>query len=910
MDPHGRIVYANEAACRSLGQSREELLSLTIPDIDPLYSKETWESFWGEVKVRGSMTFESEHHTKQGRVFPVEVTANYLEFDGKEYSFAFARDITERKRAEETIPQDEEKYRSLLANIPAIVWTADAQGVPIFISTNRESMTGYSHEELCNSLLWQEIVHPEDVQKVVAAYAAFVAGGAHFDVESRFRRKDGQWMWLHSRAITTYVKDGRRLVDGIHSDITERKQAEEAIRESEEKYRSLVSNIPDVAWTVDAHQHITFISPNIERMTGYTMDEVYAQGGRLYLDSVHPDDFQKVREGIEALFASDQPFDIECRLRHKNGKWIWAHDRALKTYEKDGIRCADGLLSDISERKRAEMENSRLALVVNSSDDAILSLTREGLIDTWNAGAERMYGYTTEEIKEKHVSILIPWDRRPVLAAHEEILLRGEAVVHYDGENQRKDGTKLQVSLTLSPIKDAAGVVTGVSVTTRDITERKQAEEETRRAKEAAEAANRAKSQFLANMSHEIRTPMNGVIGMAGLLLDTELTPEQRQYAEIIRDCGEALLAVIIDILDFSKIEARKLTLETNDFDLHTVLESAAAVLAIKAFEKGLELICEMESGTPRLLRGDPGRVRQVLVNLLGNAVKFTPQGEVAIRVGIEAEEERMATLRFTVSDTGIGFRQDRAAALFEPFVQEDGSSTRRYGGTGLGLAISKQLVEMMGGRIGVESGKAEGSTFWFTAVFEKQPPPSAHVTDLPPSLRGAKVLVVEDNATNRSLVCRLLSSWGCRPEGSADGNSALAILRLAAQGVDPFQIALLDMSLPGMDGEELGRRIVADPQLKDTALVLMTGCGRRSDWACLQARGLAGHVSKPIWEHSLREALLPLGAKGDGTVFPAKQVVQSPSVVRGSGQARMLVAEDNALNLETRGGTSGEAKR
>jgi len=554
-------------------------------------------------------------------------------------------------------------------------------------------------------------------------------------------------------------------------------------------------------------------------------------------------------------------------------------------------------------RLRLESEaalEQRLQYVVRATNDAIWEM--DLATDRVWCGEQfyTIFGYASGEVElttEWWSSQIHAEDRARVLGSIQSVIEGGGSLWSSEYRHRRGDNSYAYVYDRGYVVRDDAGKALRLTGALMDLSDRKRKEKELEAAKEAAEAANLAKSQFLANMSHEIRTPMNGVIGMAGLLLDTELTPEQERYAEVVRTSGEALLSVINDILDFSKIEARKLSLEVTDFDLHTVLEYAAALLATKACEKGLELTCELEPGTPWRLRGDAGRVRQVLVNLLGNAVKFTGQGEVAVRVRLDRENERNATLRFAVSDTGIGFPQGRASTLFAPFVQGDGSVTRRYGGTGLGLAISKQLVEMMGGQIGAESEEGKGSTFWFTAVLEKQPRPATAEACVPPNLRDAKVLVVDDNATNRSLVSRLMNAWGCRIEEAADRDSALAILRQAAQRAAPFRIALLDMGLPGMNGEELGRQIAADPQFKQTALVLMTDFGQEGDWARLQALGFAGYVPKPIFENRLREALLHLGASAD-RVAPAIETVRLHSPVdRGNGHARILVVEDNLTN-------------
>ena len=666
-------------------------------------------------------------------------------------------------------------------------------------------------------------------------------------------------------------------------------------------------------------------------MAGTVTEEMIRTGAPLLFQ---PESFEEVQNRFPGLALS-----FEAGLRSRLSVLLIARGEVLgslalwskqeKAYGERDIRLAQGVSNQIAgaianarlfhERKQAEEalrgseERTEPSSKVQVTPSLVLD-ANQGIIISCNEGFSRLFGYTEEKHCGKTGTCFSMLRHNHTNHSRENVsVIRETGSFRLNGSSAKKDGTTFFAETVTSAMKDSGGRILGYAGILRDISDRKRAEEEIQRVNAdlehaieranemavQAEMANAAKSEFLANMSHEIRTPMNGVIGMTGLLLDTDLNPQQRQYAEIVRASGEALLSVINDILDFSKIEARKLELEILDFDLCTTLEDTGEMLAVRAQEKGLELTCLVEPEVPSLLRGDPGRLRQIIVNLAANGVKFTHQGEVLIRASLDSEDEHSATVRISVTDTGIGIPASRLGILFSPFTQVDGSTTRKYGGTGLGLAISKQLAEMMGGEIGVESREGKGSTFWFTAVFEKQPEGQAPKDQPVSDLVGVNVLVVDDHETNRLLVTALLRSWGCCFKEAPDGVTALALLRDAARSGEPFDIALLDMAMPDMNGKELGQRIRASAELERTRLVMMTSLEQSCDAAHLERLGFSGYLSKPIRHSQLRDCLaLVMAQKARSEGEPVIRTVTPQTLTQSvKRRIRILVAEDNIIN-------------
>jgi len=665
----------------------------------------------------------------------------------------------------------------------------------------------------------------------------------------------------------------------ILHDITERKLAESELR-------ALFSAMTDVIIVYDSEGRYLKIAPtNQSNLYLPPVDMI----GKSVAELFPPAQAAFFLEHIQQTLKTGELTSAEYSLTI-DGREIWfsalispmSADSVIWV-ARDSTEYKRNARELVRERKYFEtlLQNSPVAIVVMDNDEKVLSI---------NPAFEKLFGYSSEEAVGAVLDKLVATQETQMEAARysQDIM---EGAIHGIVRRRRKDGTLVDVELSGVPIV-VAGKKLSALVLYHDITELVNSRRE-------AESANRAKSEFLANMSHEIRTPMNGVIGMLELALDTKLTTEQTDYLQTSLHSAEALLSLLNDILDFSKIEAGRLELEAINFNLRNAVEDVAYTLAKRAQDKGLEMACLIDPDLSSSLRGDPGRLRQILVNLVGNAIKFTHQGEIVIRAEPRDETERHVLVRFSVQDTGIGIPYDRQSAVFERFTQADGTTTRTYGGTGLGLSISKQLVEMMGGRIGLESTPGVGTTFWFDVRFEKISPQKSGVTGPltagPANLTHARILVVDDNQTNRVVLVKNVEALGSRVDSVPSGAKAIESLRNAQRSSDPYHIVLLDMQMPGMDGEQTARIIKSDPSVKDVKILILTSMGQRGDAARLEALGCSGYLLKPIKQQMLFDAVLAvLGRDEDDAASLITRHTISENRVAG---IRLLLAEDNPVN-------------
>ncbi|MFT3829265.1 MAG: PAS domain S-box protein [Opitutaceae bacterium] len=800
------------------------------------------------------------------------------------------------------LQDSESRYRTLFAFNGAVMLLVDPRtGTIVEANPAAAAFYGWPSSELTGKSILDLNTLPADElrPRLLAA-----SRGAQQRFEFRHRRADGS-----VRAVEVYstpiVLRGQTLLHSIIHDITDRIAAESAVARSEENFRNFFDHSGDFLTVLDSEGRILAANHTVLARLGYAADTLLGQS----LLVLHPAEAAAEADWVLRQILAGRVETSPLPIVDAAGNRIAVETRFVRGHW-NGQPAIFGITRDISFIKLSEEKFSK-AFNLSDSLMAIATLDEGRLIEV-NAAFQRVLGFADAEAIGRtgvELGIFTDPDLPAKVSAAREADAPGLETTFRTRAGELRHGV---FSAHRIQLQDQTLLITNFV----DLTERKFAEDRLRQAMqqleqanghlremtERAQAASSAKSAFLANMSHEIRTPMNGVIGMTALLLDTPLDPTQRNYAQTVRASGEALLTVVNDILDFSKIEAGKLDLETLEFDLQNLLDDFAAMLAIRAHDKGLELVCAPDPALPVRLCGDPGRLRQILLNLTGNAIKFTQSGEVVVEVALVSSSADSALLRFAVHDTGIGIPKEKQGLLFQSFSQVDASTTRKFGGTGLGLAISKQLATLMGGEIGVRSNDGHGAEFWFTARLGVPPQPP---TPAVPPLQDVPLLVVDDNATHRATLRGRLETWGARVTAAADGTAALDALRAALDNGTAYAAVVIDLQMPQPDGVTLARAIRGDPLLRYTPLVGMFAPSRRSAVSDEQRRLFAACLAKPVRPAELLDCLVTAFGHLPAIDAAAEDLPAANGALERT--ERILLAEDNTTNQQVAVGILGK---